>query len=234
MGAMEPESLQTPSVQGLPSRYGRESRRRLRAELGCLIPLLLFFGLGTWLYAALVVYEPSILGVLGLLVFGVPFCLFGSALISQTVRTIRDRTRRAAAHIVPYFDRPLELGPEDAPTSGFVLARHCRSLDAVAAKRGVTTLTGLGLDDDLSDESPRWRDPEKGLATVRALLDELDASPGSCGVTDREALRVELKKLELALVKAQQHGASFCLLLRISRDTRVRPGGVDLSTGSFW
>jgi hypothetical protein len=230
---MEPESVQTPSVQGLPSRYGRESLRRLRTELGCLIPLLLVFGLGTWLYAALVVYEPGIFSFGGLLVFGAPFCLLAAALVSEIMRAVRDRAQQAAAHIVPCFDRPLGLGPEDAPAGGYALARHCRFLEELAARRGVAPLTQLGLDDDLDDESPPWRDPQTGMTTVRSLLDEMSGPGTELAEAEKAAIRQELNVLEAALERAEQRGASFRLLLRTSRDTASQPGGLDPSTGSL-
>lgn len=230
---MEPGSVQAPTAEELPSRYGREARRRLRVELGCLIPLLLVFGVGTWLYAALVVYEPGLFSFGGLAVFGVPFCLLTAALVSEIVRAVRNRAQQAATHIVPYFDRPLELGPEDAPAGGYVLARHSRFLGRLAAKRGVRPLTQLGIDDDLADEAPQWRNPEMGMTTVRSLLEGLSGSGIDLPDEEKAAVEKDLTALQSALERAVQRGASFRLLLRTSQDTGVDPGGVDPGTGSF-
>ena len=115
---------------------------------------------------------------------------------------------------------------------GGAIARTCQQLDRIALEKNVSAISDLGLEDDLKGTTPQWRDPQDGLRTVRVLLSIVRENPETLG--ESQHIVADLERMESALEKAREQGTRFCLVVRVSGDTRVVPEGVDVSKGSFW
>jgi hypothetical protein len=216
--------------RGYPERYRRELKSSLLKEGLVFVPVILFLGYGTWLNGLRVYHETTVLGWVGLVIFGGLFALFALAFVAYVIRTIHFLAGRGPtyAEIVPYFEREIGLVRSHGSST---LAKNCQQIDQLAIKNGVAALSEFGMDDDLKGRALQWRDPEEGLKTIQALIGATRKNPDQ--LSDWQEIVTDLERMESALLKAQSQGIRFCLLLRLG-DGRVPPGGVDLYEGSFW
>jgi hypothetical protein len=113
------------------------------------------------------------------------------------------------ARIVPYFDRT--VGNIDTYTAGRQLARYCGKLDAMAVASGQRAISAFGFNDDLRGETLNWHSPSDGLRTVAALMAAVAAQPEE--FDDPISIISDLQRLSNALLRANERGRHFCLLL---------------------
>lgn len=229
-----PSNGQYRYYRGYPARYRRELRRNLIQGFFFLVPIVLFLAFGTWLNGKWVYYEPTILGWIGLIVYGGLFGLFILGFVRYIFGAILFLVRREAtyAEIVLYFERPIGLARSHGSSA---LAKNCQRIDALAIKNNVSAIsefgTNFGLNNDSKGKALQWRDADKGLKTIKTLLGVTGKNPDL--LSDSQVIVRDLQQMEFALLKAQAQNIRFCLLLRLG-DSRVRPGGLDLYEGSFW
>jgi hypothetical protein len=125
-----------------------------------------------------------------------------------------------AVRIVPCFEKPVGLDWRGtAVESGHALAANSERLDSIAEDNGVVALTDFGLDDDISKQI-EWRSASEGLRTIAMLLERLSISQ-----PEDDSVRNDLRLLQGALEQAAIQDVGFCLVLRMSDDSRVTPSG---------
>jgi len=110
--------------------------------------------------------------------------------------------------VVLYFEREV---PGGWYTDSKAIARNCVTLDEIAARAGVSTLSAFGFADDMAGKPLAWHAPEMGLLTVSRLSEKLSENPGLA--PEAKTLLADLEKMRARLWEAREQGTRFCLLL---------------------
>jgi len=177
---------------------------------------------GVLAYGQSVLDSPTIIDFAGLAFFLAAFVFFAWFWLIRGIREC------SICRIVPYFESRVGFGKIQAFSGGVELAKHCRTLDALASQLGATPLSAFGFKDDRDGQKLNWHNPLDGIDTTARLKEHIR------GKQDAISIVQELDLLQNNLEQAREKNIKFCLLIRSGLDKMISPIEMDNRKGSFW